>query len=99
MTKKASQLPGYKLRLLRQQLARRKANLLDPQWKGPQPDGWDVLKHRVLRDQHFPQWDASMTTAGYIDQFQRINHHTRPSSVLTFTHSAGVPTLPTEEEA
>ena len=91
MDKKASSLPGYPVRLLRQQHARRMRNLRDPDWTGPKPDGFDRMKHMLLRDKHFPAMHPLMTTSEYIDQFQRINHHTRPSSMLQFTHRAGLP--------
>jgi hypothetical protein len=83
MTKKDSQLPGYKLRLLRQQMARRRANLLDPKWgKGE-------------TDRRFPQWNPSMSTAEYITRYQYANQNTNgfdPSvGRLQFVHAPGVP--------
>jgi hypothetical protein len=83
MTTKASQLPGYKLRLLRQQMARRKANLLDPKWG-------EGEKARC-----FPKWNPSMTTAEYIRRYQNANQTNKnfdPSvGRLQFVHSDGVP--------
>jgi len=94
MTKKPSQLPGYRLRLLRQQLARRKANLLDPNWgDGRLPGVNTKLGTSAISGgyagKRFPVFYPGMSTAAYIEAFQRINHHTRPSTTLPFTHRAG----------
>jgi hypothetical protein len=72
----------YKLRLLRQQLARRKANLLDPRYAD-----------KTL----YPPFVPGMSTALYISRFQAANLDFRdrqPVSVrwldsLTFTHASG----------
>lgn len=90
--KKASQLPSYKLRLLRQQLARRKANLLDPNW------GEAEARKR------FPIWYPGMSTQAYIDRFQEANTGTLhfPGAAvvgrLTFTHRPGMAPWPLPEE-
>jgi hypothetical protein len=90
MTKKDSALPGYPMRLLRQRLARRKANLLDPNWTPP----------GTRCNKRFPDWHPAMTTAEYITQYQNMNGRSvlKPDGNvypwLTFTHSAGVPTQP-----
>jgi hypothetical protein len=88
-TRKDSSSPQYPLILLKQRLARRARNLLDPNWTGPNGGAGDFAKG-LLKDKHYPQWHALMTTAAYVAQFQGINHHTRPSSTLTFTHRDGL---------
>lgn len=75
--RKASALPGYRLRLLRQQLARRAANLLDPKW------------HEGGR--RFPIFDPGMSTGQYIALFQDMTAVDSPSPRLLFDHRRGVP--------
>ena len=87
-TTKDSSLPGYPLTLLKQRQARRARNLLDPNWPGPNGGPGDFAKG-LLGPKVFPTMHPLMTTAEYIDKFQRINHHTRPSSSLTFNHAFG----------
>ena len=60
MTTKASSLPGYPVRLLRQRMARRAANLLDP---------------RFADKTLYPAFVPGMSTAKYIEHFQWANLH------------------------
>ena len=87
MTKQEQQ---RRLRLLRQQQARRKANLLSPTWGEGE------------RARCFPKWDASMTTAEYVTRFQNANQTNRNFDGrlgrLTFTDAPGVPTLHQPQE-
>ena len=82
-TKNASSQPGYKLRLLRQQLARRKANLLDPNWFPRYEDD----KRR------FPRFYPGMRTAAYIGLYQDLTAVARGHGTgyprLTFSHRMG----------
>lgn len=97
MTKKASQLPGYQLRLLRQRLARRKAHLLDPNWlehsQGPHTDQC-ALAQRKPRE--FPPFAPGMTTGQYISTYQTMQRERWGVPIgeyppLTFSHRVGVP--------
>ena len=87
MTKQEQQ---RRLRLLRQQQARRRDNLLSPTWGEGE------------RARCFPKWTPSMSTAEYITRFQNSNQTNRSFDGrvgrLAFTHAPGVPTMNQPEE-
>lgn len=80
---------------LKARMAYRAKLLLDPNWEGPRV-ARDDAHHHITTPRYFPDWHPGMTTETYIELFQQVNHHTRPSSKLTFSHRPGVPA---QEEA